>query len=138
MLVRQPAAMTTFTEERGRTIVMERSQGRCEVCGQQGLGVHHRLKRSAGGTWSPSNLLRLCGGGTTGCHGRIEAEPKLALELALWLPRGGPDPDDTMVLCRPTMWTLAWWQPNSDGTWTWCMEPDELDMLHWRDLFPDV
>lgn len=119
-----------ITETTGRTIVMERSQGRCELCGREGLGVHHRLKRSAGGSWSPANLLRLCGSGTHGCHGRVEAEPLLSEELGLWTLRhqdeGGP------MLCTPHMFTTAWWQADAEGMWKWIREATELDLLHFR------
>lgn len=119
-----------ITEAQGRAIVMERSQGRCELCGRQGDGVHHRLKRSAGGTWSPANLLRLCGSGTTRCHGHIEAEPVLSQELGLWTPRhedeGGP------MLCHPIMFTPAWWIADEEGMWQWDREATDLDLLHFR------
>ncbi len=49
------------------------------------LTVHHRMKRSQGGTWDPSNLLLLCGDGTTGCHGWVEAHPEAAQAQGLWL-----------------------------------------------------
>ena len=63
-----------WPEAAGRASVRERSQGRCELCGRaQADGVHHRQPRSAGGSWHPANLLDLCGSGTTGCHGLVEA-----------------------------------------------------------------
>lgn len=119
-----------ITEQAGRAIVMERSQGRCELCGRQGLGVHHRLKRSAGGTWSPANLLRLCGSGTTGCHGRVEAEPVLAEQLGLWTLRH--QDEGGRVLCRPTMFWTAWWVATAEGMWEWVENATELDLLHFR------
>lgn len=125
--------MSAFPEQRGRLIVSERSQGRCELCGATGDGVHHRLKRSAGGSWSPANLLRLCGSGTTGCHGRIEAEPAAAKALGLWLERQD-DPDQAPALCRPTMWPLAWWQPLEDGTLQWAAEATDNDRHAYRTL----
>jgi len=106
------------TESVGRSVVAARSLGRCELCGAQGDGVHHRLKRSAGGTWSPANLLRLCGSGTTGCHGRIEGNPADAVSLGLWLLRG-EDPEATPVLCRPVLFGVDWWRLDDDGTVRW-------------------
>lgn len=52
-------------------IVMERSAGRCEVCGAPGTNTHHRAGRGMGGSKDPrlglpSNLLRLSGSGSTG------------------------------------------------------------------------
>lgn len=35
--------------------------------------------------WVPSNILDVCGDGTTGCHGWIEANPHEAQERGLWL-----------------------------------------------------
>lgn len=60
-----------------------------------------------------------------------------AMLLGLWL-RHGEEPDDAPLLCRPTMWTLAWWQPNPDGTWTWCSEATDTDAHLFRGLFPNV
>jgi hypothetical protein len=43
-----------------RRLVKERSQGRCEKCGQPAAQMHHRKNRSQGGRWEPSNTLHLC------------------------------------------------------------------------------
>lgn len=68
-----------MNEARARGIVAERSGGVCEVCGSaRATNMHHRLNRSQGGTWAPSNLLHLCGSGTTGCHGFITCNPAAA------------------------------------------------------------
>lgn len=75
-------------EARGRRIVRERCGGRCERCGAPGPTIHHRRKRSQGGTWCPSNLIALCGGGVTGCHGWVEANPAAAHAAGLWLRHG--------------------------------------------------
>ena len=57
-------------------LVLARSAGICEVCGLAwATNVHHRKNRSGGGTWAVSNLLHLCGSGTTGCHGVITCKP---------------------------------------------------------------
>lgn len=46
---------------------------RCEACGAASpLSRQHRVKRSHGGAWTPSNIAVLCGDGTSGCHGRAE------------------------------------------------------------------
>lgn len=83
----------SWSEGQGRAVVAERSQGRCEaaipgVCLGRAQNVHHRRNRSQGGTWSPDNLLHLCGSGTTGCHGWIGREPASASLLGLTLHRG--------------------------------------------------
>lgn len=77
-----------------RELVIARSYGCCESCGTQlrsaGRWVgehsfHHRRPRGMGGTNRPetngaANLLLLCGSGTTGCHGALEANRAVAYE----------------------------------------------------------
>lgn len=93
-----------------RTLVAERAAYACEVCGRRlhdGNGwtaahsFHHRQARGAGGssrpeTNSPTNLLLVCGTGTTHCHGFIESHRALA-EADGWLVRHGIDPADVPV-----------------------------------------
>jgi hypothetical protein len=71
-----------WAEEGGRRAVRERCQDRCEGCGTHWNGqAAHRKRRSQGGLWSPTNILALCGSGTTGCHGLAHAHPLLAQGL---------------------------------------------------------
>lgn len=50
-----------FPVGRAREVVRARSDGVCEKCGQaRAVHWHHRLNRSQGGTWHPSNGLHLC------------------------------------------------------------------------------
>lgn len=72
-----------------RELVLERDEYRCVVCGIGIIGIrasiHHRRNRGSGGSSdplinAPSNLLTVCGTGTTGCHGWIGASPAEALE----------------------------------------------------------
>jgi hypothetical protein len=77
-----------MSENHCRDIVAQRSGGQCEaaidhVCTRTASSMHHR--RKAGRVWAPSNVLHLCGSGTTGCHGWIEAHPEAAHALGLWL-----------------------------------------------------
>jgi len=63
-----------------RALVRARSGGVCEVCGNaRATNYQHRKNRSQGGLWSASNGLAVCGTGTTGCHGRIHANPAEAV-----------------------------------------------------------
>ena len=71
-----------------RLTVLERDEYRCAVCGQSvleiPLSLHHRRNRGSGGSSdplinAPSNLLTVCGTGTTGCHGWIGSSPLEAL-----------------------------------------------------------
>lgn len=72
-----------------KAIVLVRSKGRCEVCGNYMDGphsYHHRQPRQMGGSghcdWInlPSNLLLVCGSATSpdGCHHLIESQRALA------------------------------------------------------------
>jgi 5-methylcytosine-specific restriction protein A len=69
-----------------RRSVHERDSG-CVVCGTyDGLQVHHRRPRAAGGTRrsdanSPANLLLLC----LSCHARVESYREWAREVGLLL-----------------------------------------------------
>lgn len=68
-----------------RKVARARSEGLCEVCaGHPAQSMHHR--RKAGRVWTPENLLHICGDGTTGCHGWIEAHPLKAQQQGWWVP----------------------------------------------------
>src|SRR5882724_10345243 len=58
--------------------------GPCRVCecvfGVE-IGLHHLIPRSLGGSDVPDNLVPLCGSGTTGCHGAVEARTLVACQL---------------------------------------------------------
>lgn len=68
-----------MNEKQCRKLIYARAEQQCERCGNtnRGLTVHHRIKRSQGGQWTPQNCVLLCGHGTTphGCHSRAEHEP---------------------------------------------------------------
>lgn len=74
---RQPSAET-------REACLRRDDWRCARCGAPLNGIafslHHRRLRSHpfAGLHKPSNLVCLCGSGTTGCHGWVHANPELA------------------------------------------------------------
>lgn len=68
-----------------REALRERSSGDpdtglCEMCGARGNNAHHRKNQSQGGPDTLSNLLLLCGSGTTGCHGVVTCNPLWAWE----------------------------------------------------------
>ncbi|MFW6776099.1 HNH endonuclease [Nocardioides sp. CPCC 205120] len=96
-----------------RAIVDQRCGGRCELCDRPLAGTpwsrHHRHPRRMGGTtrlWvnAPSNLLVICGTGTTACHGVVEANRRVSLKAG-FLVRDGVDPRTVPVeLARGLTW----------------------------------
>lgn len=59
-----------------RSRLHDRAGGRCEICGLYGANnAHHRRNKSQGGQDVLSNLMLLCGSGTTGCHGFVTEHP---------------------------------------------------------------
>ena len=65
----------------------------CISVGEHRLySIHHRCPRRMGGSSDveinvPSNLVTLCGTGTTGCHGWIESHREQATEQGWLLAR---------------------------------------------------
>lgn len=98
--------------------VRERDGHVCVRCGRpDGLTTQHRVGRGMGGTrqmWvnQPANLITLCGSGTTGCHGWVEANPWEAMRLGLSVSRYA-DPQTVPV----HTWRGLLWLRN-DGTYT--------------------
>lgn len=73
------------------------------------MSTQHRVARGMGGTrWAginlPSNLLTLCGSGTTGCHGWVEAHPVWATAHGWSVPRWEADEVATVPV-----WTWRGW-----------------------------
>jgi hypothetical protein len=60
----------------------------CALCGEvwQRLSLHHVIPRSAAGDDVIENLVMLCGSGTTGCHGMVEAgDAEARAQLGVYL-----------------------------------------------------
>lgn len=94
-----------MSEQAARKFVADRSGGRCEICRGPGpLTFSHRRPSSLGGLWVPSNGIRACGSGTTGCHGWIEHHPDWAAEAGFRVAKGD-DPGQVPVWLNPV---LAW------------------------------
>lgn len=79
------------------------------------LSVHHRRPRGMGGsrrgdTNGLANLITLCGDGTRGCHGWVEAHRAEASRLGFLCP-SWEDPADWPVLRGH-----AWEQPGEEWT----------------------
>ena len=85
-------------EARTRQLVGIRSGGVCERCGvRRAESVHHRINRSQGGPWTPSNCVALCGSGSTLCHGFVGENPTAASEEGFHL-KPSQDPATSPVL----------------------------------------
>lgn len=83
-----------------REAVDFRDGGKCRRCGASLYGQmfsrHHRKSRGMGGANRKdadrlSNIVSLCGSGTTGCHGWVESNRAEAREEG-WLIYSGDDP----------------------------------------------
>lgn len=79
-----------------RQLVQFRFGNRCARCGGPGATIQHRKPRRMGGTSDPainypSNLLWVCGTGTTGCHGHMESQ-RFEATTKGWLVPDSMDP----------------------------------------------
>lgn len=77
-----------------RAAVWAREGGACAACGTSLAGwaysVQHRAARGIGGTSDPAanrapNLVLLCGGALTGCHGLAEARDPVMHSRGFWI-----------------------------------------------------
>jgi len=110
----RPRANPAAAENAARLAVRARSGGTCERCGRApATNWHHRKGRSQGGAWCPSNGLDLCGSGTTGCHGEVTVNPRIAYERG-WSVRSTQDPADVPVWLTFRGWHLI----RADGSIT--------------------
>src|SRR5215475_530537 len=83
----------TGPDRKTRAAVIIRDGYRCARCGQAcGPGtsapysIQHRKARGVGGGNEMSNLILLCGTGTTGCHGQCELRRGAEAWGGYWLP----------------------------------------------------
>lgn len=88
-----------------RTYVCERDGNRCRRCGHGVLSpwrhLHHRRRRSQGGTDGLANLVLLC----ARCHREVHAGPRVARNEG-WLVGHGGDPERIPVLDTVLGWVL--------------------------------
>jgi hypothetical protein len=89
--------------EAARTLVRARDGHRCQRCGCSIVdvpsSVHHRKLKGLGGSAlleTAENLIRMCGTGTTGCHGWAHANPELARAFG-WIVGRFLNPADVPV-----------------------------------------
>ena len=100
---KRAARNATGAMSAARGEVMDRARGRCEYligppapdetltyrCASRATEVHHRLRRSQGGTDTPDNLVALC----HDCHHvRVHGHPEAAF-TAGWLVHAPPLPE---------------------------------------------
>jgi len=108
----------TPEERRARRLVRARAaDGRCEGCRQWLASDYaHRIARSQGGIWSPSNALALCSDLTTppgvqGCHSWTHANPEKARDLG-WMLRRSDDP----LTAPACLYGIGWVLLHPDGS----------------------
>lgn len=95
-----------------RAQLHERAQDRCEICGRHdATNAHHRKNQSQGGKHVLSNLMLLCGSGTTGCHGWVTTSPRTADQLG-WLVWSYENPAEKPV----RLWAFRWGLLGDDGS----------------------
>ncbi|PJM79984.1 HNH endonuclease [Bifidobacterium scaligerum] len=100
--------------EQVRRLVLARDGYRCVACGRSvdgvwsGYSIHHRHLRSHPfpGLHSPSNLITLCGSGTTGCHGEAHQNRVLAQRMGWIIPMWNEHPESSPVRDARRGWML--------------------------------
>lgn len=93
-----PRRADTGPDQATVDLVLERDCLSCVLCGDQLLGergfgwsIHHRKLRSQGGDNRLSNLVAVCGHGTSGCHRVIHHRVAKALQGG-WLLKSTAEP----------------------------------------------
>jgi len=118
---------TRAVQDAARSIVRTRDGHQCQMCGRSIVdfpsNIHHRINKGNGGSAQyerPSLLIRLCGSGTTYCHGWVTGHPKLAEDTGWLLPRNNPDIDPEQ---EPIQLFEGWFLLLDDGSRTPCPSP---------------
>lgn len=102
-----------------RKAVLHRDGWKCRRCWRTvDLNIHHRKLRSQGGTDEAENLVTLCGSGTTGCHGWVHANPRIARAHG-WMVPSWADPAEWPIRFAEGNWSQPrafWWDMLAVGT----------------------
>lgn len=118
-------------------IVDGRDELRCFKC-RAGVSSaydsrHHRLLRSRGVLHVPSNLVLLCGSGTTGCHGWAHREVDAATRLGLIVPSWAKPSEWPILAATGTLARLVyptgWFTLDDDGQFHPINEADRLERM---------
>lgn len=117
---KRPSRPTVTAEEKScRQIVADRSEGICEKCGKSGaLEKAHRIARSQGGRWEPSNVLDLC----HDCHHGNHGSPQSAYDHG-WHLRGHVEDTTTMRVLFRKGWRVGWALLDDIGGHEWVDGP---------------
>lgn len=102
-----------------RAAVLTRDGYACVRCGAGCLpggnySIHHRLSRSLGESDLMSNLITLCGSGTTDCHGAVHERGNRDAFLGYWI-RTWDDPLRVRVLYHSVV-PGVYWYLHDDGS----------------------
>lgn len=114
-----------------KRLVDRRDNWRCARCGRSLEAIpgsrHHRRPRSHpwDGLHLPSNLVLLCGSGTTGCHGWAHSNPAQAYEEGL-LIHAWQYPKDQPIHTKTRGWVLL----DDQGGWTPVQIPTDTEGIN--------
>ena len=85
---------STTHYQRQRFLAYDRDHGQCVRCLAPAGSIHHRQGRGGPDPHRLSNLISVCGDGTTGCHAWIHAHPEQSYEAGWMVRRHGTDRTD--------------------------------------------
>jgi hypothetical protein len=119
---------TRAVQDAARRIVRERDGHRCQMCSRSIVdfpsNVHHRINRGSGGSAKlerASLLIRICGSGTTYCHGWVTEHARKGDRCNGWvLPKLNADVDPTQ---EPILLFDGWHLLDDEGNRTPCAPP---------------
>jgi hypothetical protein len=110
-----------------RATILERDGYQCVRCGRTCIydhSIHHRILGNRK-DMRASNLITLCGSGTTGCHGWVHSHPQSATDAG-WIVSKFRKQQDTPDI--PVTYAAAGERPG--GTFALA---DNLTMQAWED-----
>ena len=124
--------------QESKHVALQRQGWHCMRCGRnlhdpsalagQAAASHRQLRRRADPTVRdlPSNIVELCGSGTTGCHGWTHAHPAEAERFGYIIP-SWRDPLNAPI----RDWNGDWWWLLDDGT---AQRLTQIEIIEWQAL----